>query len=153
MFVLQATAIWVVGCKQGVPVPCVCTSRMNNNCSLSLNLLLGIPLGVATAYHCLCINQRRGLLQFMPQFVAQLFLVSRLHPLQEPASAVAITVEPLLPLLRSKPCSAVLSLRVRLICAAKLHQCLISLHSVSPALNGSTAQQCFKRINVVEMRN
>ena len=57
-------------------------------------------------------------------------------------------------LLRSKCCSAVFPLRAGLIHAAKLHQCLISLHSaMSPALNRSSALQHFKRGNMVKIRN
>ena len=56
---------------------------------------------------------------------------------------------------RSKRCSAVLPLRVRLTRAVKLHQCVISLHiaRMSLTLNGSTALQRFERGNAVEIRN
>ena len=53
----------------------------------------------------------------------------------------------------SKRCSAVLPLKAGLIRTSKLYQCLISLHSVSPDLNGNTALQCFERGNTVKIRN
>ena len=50
--------------------------------------------------------------------------------------------------------SAVLPLRVGLIRAAKLHQCLISLVArMSPTLNGSTALQRYECSNAVKIRN
>ena len=48
---------------------------------------------------------------------------------------------------------AKLLLRAGLIRTVKVHEYLISLHSsYEPALNGSSALQCFERGNVVEIR-
>ena len=56
---------------------------------------------------------------------------------------------------RSKHCSAKLPLRAGLICAAKMHEYLISLYvaRMSPAIKGSSVLHCFECSNTVEIHN